>query len=263
MKILHLSDTHLTGDDRLLFGSSPRERLAAAIDAIRRDHADASFCLFTGDLAENGALAAYRQLADLAATLPMPCHFLAGNHDARSQLLQVLAPDHPHSQSFVQQVIDTEQGRFLLLDTQRKASARGELCETRRAWLREQLEAAAPEQGFWLVMHHPPLALGIPSMDQYALEQAELLWETLRPHRQRIRHILFGHVHRAISGSWHGIAFSCCKSTNHQVALDLVTRSVDVPGSHDAPGFSVILIEPERVVVHHQEFLAKGPAFFL
>lgn len=263
MKILHISDTHLTGDDRLLFGSSPRDRLAAAIDTIRREHTDARLCLFTGDLAEGASLEAYRQMAQLAASLPMPCRFLVGNHDARPELLRVLAPDHPHADGFLQQVFDTEQGRFLLLDTLRSGEAGGELCRQRLEWLRQQLSAAPPGLDFWLVMHHPPLALGIPSMDQYALAQPELLWETLRPYRERIRHILFGHVHRAIGGSWHGIPFSCCKSTNHQVALELITRSTDVPGAHDAPGFSVILIDQDSVVVHHQEFLSTGPAFFL
>ena len=263
MKILQISDMHLTGDDRLLFGSSPRDRLAAAIDVIRREHADAEFCLFTGDLAEGGNVAAYRQLAELAAGLPMPCHFVPGNHDAREQLLQALAPEHPQADRFAQKVIDTRHGRFLLLDTVRVGAPSGELCAQRLAWLKAQLSGARAGQDFWLVMHHPPLAVGIPSMDQYGLAEAELFWEVIRPYRSRIRHILFGHVHRAIGGSWHGMAFSCVKSTNHQVALDLVSTSADVPGSHDAPGFAVILIERDSVVVHHQEFLSKGPAFFL
>lgn len=263
MKIVQISDMHLTGDDRLLFGTSPGERLAAAIDVIGREHADAEFCLFTGDLAEGGNVAAYRQLAELAAGLPMPCHFVAGNHDARGQLLQVLAPAHPQAERFAQKVVDTPHGRFVLLDTVRAGAPSGELCEQRLAWLKAQLSEARADQDVWLVMHHPPLAVGIPSMDQYALVEAERLWEAIRPYRQRIRHILFGHVHRAIGGSWHGIPFSCTKSTNHQVALDLVSSSADVPGCHDAPGFAVILIERDSVVVHHQEFLSKGPMFWL
>ncbi len=263
MKIIQISDTHLTGDDRLLFGSSPGQRLAAAIDSIRRDHADAAFCLFTGDLAEGAEVAAYRRLADLAATLPMPCHFLPGNHDARGLFRQVLGGGRAYADGFEQQAVDTRFGRFLLLDTLRSGSASGELCAQRIAWLDRQLAQARPDLRFWLVMHHPPLPVGIPSMDQYALAEADQLWECIAPYRDRIRHILFGHVHRAIGGSWHGIPFSCTKSTNHQVALDLRSRGVDVPGGHEAPGFAVILIDADNVVVHHHEFLATGPAFLL
>ena len=265
MKILQITDTHLTGDCRPLFGSSPAQRLAAAAEAIRRDHGDAAFCLFTGDLADDGSAQAYRQLAEVAATLPMPCHFLVGNHDARPALLDALWPAGEHAGGFAQRAIETEHGLFLLLDTQRDRAAGGAYCQRRLDWLAGQLRQAGPQEGFWLVMHHPPLPLGIPSMDQYALDAAaaDSLWQVIEPYRERIRHLLFGHVHRAIGGAWRGIPFSCAKSTNHQVALDLRSRGVDVPGGHDAPGFAVILIDRDSVVVHHQEFLATGPAFWI
>lgn len=265
MKIVQITDTHLTGDDRLLFGSSPAQRLAAAVEVIRRDHADAALCLFTGDLVDDGSPRAYRQLAEIAARLPMPCHFLAGNHDARAALLDSLWPAGASTDGFAQRAIDTEYGRFLLLDTLREGSARGQYCEIRRDWLARQLAQAEPRADFWLVLHHPPLPLGIPSMDQYALDaaDAESLWQVLRAYRERIRHLLFGHVHRAIGGCWRGIPFCCAKSTNHQVALDLRTRAADVPGGHDAPGFAVLLIERDQVVVHHHEFLASGPTFWI
>lgn len=54
MKIIQLSDLHLTGGNTALFGSRPDERLAAAVDSILRDHADAALCLMTGDLADAG-----------------------------------------------------------------------------------------------------------------------------------------------------------------------------------------------------------------
>lgn len=254
---------HLTGSDRTLFGMQPSDRLSVAIDVIGREHADAEFCLFTGDLADNGSLAAYHQLARLTATLPMPSHFLVGNHDSRSNLLETLVATPRQHDGFAQYRIDTEHGCFLLLDTARLGEADGELCESRREWLRRQLVQSKLSQQFFLVMHHPPLALGIPSMDQYALTGSDLLWEVVGPFRDRIRHIFAGHIHRAVSGSWRGIPFSCAKSTNHQVALDLHTKSVDVPGCHDAPGFAVILIDASNVVVHHQEFLSNGPAFWI
>ncbi len=138
MKIPQISDIHLTGDDRLLFGSSPRDRLAAAIHTIRREHADARLCLFTGDLAEGATIQAYRQLADLAADLaaglPMPCRFLAGNHDARSVLVQALPPEHSQADGFLQQAVDTEQGRFLLQVHQSSGGARPGHPFDRRTW---------------------------------------------------------------------------------------------------------------------------------
>jgi 3',5'-cyclic AMP phosphodiesterase CpdA len=116
-----------------------------------------------------------------------------------------------------------------------------------------------------LAMHHPPLAVGIPSMDQYALRNADDFWSVIAPHRQRIRHILLGHLHRPIGGSWRGIPISCTHSPNHQVALDLVSRPPDgaVPGCQETASFSVILIDEESVVVHHQSMDESGERFLL
>jgi hypothetical protein len=113
-------------------------------------------------------------------------------------------------------------------------------------------------------MHHPPFAVGIPSMDQYALHNPETFWSVIAPHRARIRHLLFGHLHRPIGGSWHGIPFSCTAAPNHQIALDLATlRGDQVPGCREPAGYSVILIDDERVVVHHQPLSGGETRFWL
>ena len=64
-----------------------------------------------------------------------------------------------------------------------------------------------------------------------------------------IRHIFFGHVHRPVSGSWRGIAFSALPSTAHQVALDFETVS-PVPKTREPPAYGTILIEPAQTLVH-------------
>jgi 3',5'-cyclic AMP phosphodiesterase CpdA len=112
-------------------------------------------------------------------------------------------------------------------------------------------------------MHHPPLAVGIPSMDQYALRDAAGLWALLAPHRARLRHIFVGHLHRPLGGSWRGIPFSGTSSPNHQVALDLATTGPNVPGCREPAGYAVILIDDERVVVHHQTLFNGESAFLL
>lgn len=63
---------------------------------------------------------------------------------------------------------------------------------------------------------------------------------------------------------WHGIPFSCTRSPNHQVALDLTTlRGDEVPGCREPAGFAVILIDADRVVVHHQQLFGGATVFWL
>ena len=225
MKIVQLSDLHLTAGGEALFGSSPRERLELAIDSILQNHADADFCLLTGDLADAGSETAYGALADALRRLPMPAH--------------------------------------LLLDTVETGAPWGTYCAGRQEWLARQL-ASAGDQPLYIAMHHPPLALGIPSMDQFALRDAEAFWAVIAPHRASIRHLFFGHLHRPIGGSWRGIPFSCAASPNHQVALDLATlRGDEVPGCREPAGYAVILIDTDRVVVHHQQLFNGETSFWL
>lgn len=263
MKVIQLSDLHLTAAGGELFGSSPRARLEMALERIVAEHGDADFCLLTGDLADAGGDAAYAALAAALRRLPIPAHLLPGNHDSRAALRRHF-PQLPADQGgFLQTALATPAGRFLLLDTVETGAPWGSYCAARLAWLAEQL-AASGDEPLWLAMHHPPLALGIPAMDQFALRDAAALWSLIAPHRARIRHIFLGHLHRPIGGSWHGIPFSCTSSPNHQVALDLVTlRGDEVPGCREPAGFSVILIDGDSVVVHHQQLFGGETAFWL
>jgi 3',5'-cyclic-AMP phosphodiesterase len=195
--------------------------------------------------------------------LPMPAHLLPGNHDSRAALRRHFPQLANNDGGFMQAALATPGGRFLLLDTVEPGTPWGSYCIQRRKWLAGQL-AHASEQPLFIAMHHPPLALGIPSMDQFGLRDAEALWWIIAPHRVRIRHLFFGHLHRPISGSWRGIPFSCCSSPNHQVALDLTTlRGDEVPGCREPAGFAVILIDAESVVVHQQQLFGGETAFWL
>ncbi len=263
MKVLHLSDLHLTDDGADVFGANPATRLQQAIQVIVREHADAAFCLLTGDLADRGGVAAYAWLQQQLQRLPMPCYLLPGNHDDRANLRAVFTQTPVDAHGYLQQRVSTPLGSFLLLDTLQHGVAHGEYGADRLEWLQRTLATLDADEPLWLVMHHPPLQVGIPSMDQYALRNAEPLACVLEPYRPRIRHLLVGHVHRAIGGSWRGWPFSCVRSPNHQVALDLHTRGADVPGSHEAPGFGVILADGRDVVVHHQDFLVTGAPFWI
>ena len=108
-------------------------------------------------------------------------------------------------------------------------------------------------------MHHPPFPIGLPSMDRMGLEDPAPFAAAVagRANKAKIRHIFFGHVHRPVSGSWHGIAFSALPSTVHQVALDFTTVS-PVPKTRAPPAYGVILIEPERTLVHVSAFLDEA-----
>jgi hypothetical protein len=99
-------------------------------------------------------------------------------------------------------------------------------------------------------------------MDAIGLRDAEAFARVLAPHRQRVRHLFFGHVHRPISGSWLGVPFSTVRATNHQVALDL-HRSDAIPGSFEPPAYAVVLADDQQTLVHNHDFLDDSRRFTL
>ena len=72
MKLIQVSDLHFVPPATSLFGLDPCARLEAAIADINQHHGDAELCLFTGDLADRGAPAAYEELRETMAARQVP-----------------------------------------------------------------------------------------------------------------------------------------------------------------------------------------------
>ena len=257
-KIIHLTDPHLVTPGEPLYGLDPLARLRLALAEVERAHGDAALVLITGDLTNRGEVAAYRGLRDALAGLGVPWRLMMGNHDRRDAFLEVF-PDAPRTaEGFVQFVVDTDDALVVGLDSLEPGTDAGGLCPRRLAWLRETL-AANPGRDVLVAVHHPPLAVGMPVMDGIGLvEGAEELARLLLGHG-RVRHLLMGHVHRPIAGSWRGIPFTAGRSSGHQCSLGLTAATFH--GIHEPPALGVVLVDGGQVVVHAHDFLAGAPRF--
>jgi 3',5'-cyclic AMP phosphodiesterase CpdA len=260
MKFIHLTDTHLVEQDVQLYGLNPQARLRAAVDSINATHADAAFAVITGDLAHRGEPGAYELLKEELSNLCMPLHVLIGNHDDRPVFCKIFSsvPVDPHG--FVQFAFTHDRWRFVGLDTHEPGVSWGVFCERRAEWLSAEL--SSHDLPVYLFMHHPPFPVGMTSMDRISMREPALLRAALEPHRQRIRHLFFGHLHRPVAGSWLGIPVSTQRATSHQVALDLRAGPA-VPGSHEPPQYGVVLAGDEETIVHMHDFMDGSARFDL
>jgi 3',5'-cyclic AMP phosphodiesterase CpdA len=254
MKLIHITDTHLVAPGRSLYQTDPYERLAQCIDDVLANHADAAFCVVTGDLAHKAEPAAYAGYARQVGRLKMPVYSLPGNHDLRAPMLAAL-PDVPRDENgFMQSVLRRPEGDFIFLDTLDEGVNGGKYCGKRCAWLKARLDEAG-ERPVYLFMHHPPFGIGIPCLDRIALLDPEGITAVIRG-RRNIRHLFYGHVHRPVCGSWLGIPVSTMRGLNHQVPFDLHT-STHVPKSHEPPAYAVAFIDPDQVTVHFHDYLDR------
>jgi 3',5'-cyclic AMP phosphodiesterase CpdA len=256
MKFIQITDTHLVPPGKTLLELDPRARLDACIADVNANHGDAEFCVITGDLAHAGRIEAYENLKECLSKLRIPYHLLIGNHDNRQVFCEMFPDTACDDNGFVQSVLDTPAGPFIFLDTvietPENGSHWGEFCDRRAGWLKRQIEKSGGKP-VYIFMHHPPFDIAIPSLDNIKIREAGP-FNAVAGDSGSIRHLFFGHVHRPVSGSWRGIPFSMLPGTNHQVALDFDTVS-PVPKSLEPPGYGVVFVTPESVVVHTHDFL--------
>ncbi|MGE3830626.1 MAG: phosphodiesterase [Parvibaculaceae bacterium] len=255
MKIIHVSDLHLVKPDDKVWGVDPLMRFDACLADISRHHADAEFCVISGDLTDRGEIEAYELVRERLANFPLETHLLIGNHDIRESFFAVF-PDAPRdSNGFVQHHITRGGFSFFFLDTLKgPPSSAGLYCERRKQWLAGALSKS--EGPPVLFMHHPFFPIAHPLMDRIKLDDAEAFADLVAPHA--IRHVFFGHAHRTVSGQYRGISYSAPPSLAHQ--LPLVAGSVETVYSEEPPIYSVAHFSPEQTVVHMDAFLDRQAA---
>ncbi len=259
-KFIHLTDPHITASPVTLFGKDVGDHLVRAIESINRNFGDAALCMITGDLAHWGEAHAYAKLKEILPELKMPWHLLIGNHDARVAARDAF-PELPWSEDRILHYrMETAGGVFLVLDTVDDRNNNGRHFESQLRWLRQQLlETQAAGDDVFLFMHHPPMDIGIHSMNLIGMANPEDLIAVLQGFRH-VRHMFFGHLHRTCHGSWRGIPFSTVKATCYQVELRLDGSDV-LSCSHEHPAYAVALINKDSVVIHDHSYMEEGKAF--
>jgi 3',5'-cyclic AMP phosphodiesterase CpdA len=260
VKFIHFTDPHLSVGSPELYGLEPASRLKACVAHMAAHHGDAAFAVLTGDLTHDGSVASYQEVRALLAPLPLPVHPLIGNHDDRASFRQAFREVPADQAGFVQYIVRHGGRRFIVLDSVEAGSHGGVLDAERLAWLKQAL-AEDPATPCYLFLHHPPMAVGMPSSDTMAIEDPG--FEAILAEAGNVRHIFFGHLHRPVSGVWRGIPFSGIPGLSHQVALDLAETDGRVRGSHEPPSYSVVLLRRDDVIIHQCHFLDDSGTFYL
>ena len=254
MKLLQLTDIHLTTPGDKIGGRDPIANFDRALNHAVSNHLDAEAMIITGDLSDWGEAGDYQRLRDRLASVPMPVHLCIGNHDDRETFLSVF-PDCADANGFVQAVLPLSQGTAILLDTWGPETHAGHFCETRAAWLQTRLDEA--EGPVWIFLHHNPVPTHVAPVDEIMLLDADRLGAVLAPHAAKIGHIFFGHCHVPISGSFHGIPISAPRGTNHAGWMNF--GEPDKLTASDLPeAYAVIIAEGPAVTVHMVEYGYEG-----
>ena len=252
MLIAQITDIHLGFDP-----DNPVEFNRKRLDQVLRHLNDGpnrpDLLIATGDLTEHGDVASYKRLANAFSICSFPVHMCLGNHDSRENFIAQF-PEVPVVDGFVQYVLDIGALRIVMVDTLEEGRHGGAYCETRAQWLRATL-AQNRSTPTVIVMHHPPVEVGIAWMNTHPEEQWVTNFARAIQDAPNIKGIICGHVHRSISVSWQGTAVSICSSTAPQVTLDLNPIDPEKPDNRamiiaDQPAYALHFWNGRELVSH-------------
>ncbi len=257
-KLLAFTDLHMKPAGQTIIGIDPFENFKRGLTHALEHHPDAERVILMGDLTNSGTPEEYASVAQAIDGCAIPITLMCGNHDQRENLVDAFPWATTDVNGFVQDAFVYGNTRVLTTDTQFgppfvSYAHLGAYCDKRFEWLNDQLAAAkAANQHVALFAHHPPFKVGFEGMDQIRMRDDKRMVQTLAFADVPV-HFLCGHVHRTISGSWHGNGFTVFKSTCHQMPLALTNPDLSLSTAEPA-AYGVILLNDEGVIAHSEDF---------
>lgn len=234
VRLLQITDTHLMAapGGRLLNVDTDASLAAVVALAAQGEQADA--LLITGDIAGDGAGAAYERLDAALVPLKAPSFWLPGNHDEREDNAAVLY------ERFQRQV------RFphwdvLMLNSQLPGAVEGSLTAVELVALTDAVaEANAAGKHLLVAVHHPFWPLGSAWLDSQRIAETPAFMTALAS-LQNSSLIISGHVHQASDEVHEGHRFITTPSTCIQFAVGSEDFKIDEVG----PGYRWLALHPD------------------
>lgn len=199
MRLAHVSDLHLfpSGDETLGNGPTP----LAVAEAIARDLSSISEVLdlvvVSGDLTDTAETAAFAAFERMFAKIDLPVMVVPGNHDGPAGMHDYRNASKAFADwDITNRVKEVAGVRFLGLDTCVEQETEGALDDAGLALVEQEVQREAGSR-LVIVMHHPPLVLGLAQFDGFCrLKGREKLLDILNAAPERTV-VLSGHVHRS------------------------------------------------------------------
>jgi 3',5'-cyclic AMP phosphodiesterase CpdA len=191
--VAHVSDTHF-GEAR-----DPSDRCAAVMDHVLALDPRPDVLVVSGDVADHGLPEEYDAARAWLDRWPGPLAVCVGNHDVRDAFVYGLGLP-------ARSVVEVAGHRLVLLDSLVDAIDgirvdEGHLGREQLDWLDACLaESNAPAI---VVLHHPPLTIGVGLMDPIRLVDGDDLAQVIRRHLHVVA-VLVGHAHTMASTTFAG-----------------------------------------------------------
>ena len=243
MRIIHMSDLHLTSDKHPIWGVDTYEQFIKALNSIG-SIPNIDCIVVSGDIADDGNLLTYQYADDMLNSFSVPVLWCPGNHDN----IDTLFAFAKSSKSIIENPVTINGIQLIPLNTVAPDEncpnlnrSRGVLFENDFQYLRKNI--LGQDNPSILVMHHPSIDPG-GWMTNKILKNGELFNDTIQHYRNIIL-ILYGHIHYHMIHKQYGKTFVSAPSVGFAFNKDFPKYELD----KGQEGFLIIDIENRNIDV--------------
>lgn len=240
MRIIHMSDLHLTKDGFPIWGTNTIDHFNRSMDIIR-GMKDIGAIIVTGDISNDGSEWTYRYADRVFSSFGIPTFCCPGNHDS----LKVMLDDNKHSFYQVLPSCTIEGWNLIMLnsvipdeDLPNQNKARGFLSESSMDYMIQKLEEGLPTI---IALHHPPLEPG-GWLNRKLLDNRKE-FNGIISQFTNVKLVLYGHIHYFTDVQQRHIRYS--SSTAVGFAFDKTLPKYQIADGLE--GFSLIEIDNKSI----------------
>ncbi|STX29692.1 3',5'-cyclic adenosine monophosphate phosphodiesterase CpdA [Legionella beliardensis] len=215
LKIIQISDMHLFAEDESrIFAIDSNVHFSQVIEHIKsHELKDADAIILTGDLSQDETAASYNRIVGAFNGFNLPIYWIAGNHD-NVQIMQDCFKDATFFQNTP--LLACNYWHFIFINTKIPGSGSGYINEKELKFIAEEInKLKKTNKKIALIMHHHPMTINTPLMDQYGLENRDALWEKIAD--SPVQLIICGHVHGHYRFKHRNINIECSPATCFQI----------------------------------------------
>ncbi len=233
MRILHLSDLHITNHGVPIWGTDTKQHLDLSIKRIQ-SMSDIDAILITGDLSDDGSAWSYAYIGSQLRRVGLPTYCCPGNHDNIQIMNQM-------DYCSMQTIADVCGWKLLNLNSTLPSMARGYLPEETLRFIKK--EVFQDDKPVIIAFHHPSIEPG-GWLNRKLLEN-RLMFNDFISNYLNIRLILYGHTHYSYQHKIGHILFSSAPSIGFAFNKNLPKFQI----ASGEEGMNLITIQDDNISI--------------
>lgn len=237
MRIIHLSDLHLT-NDVCIWGTDTNAHFTYAIEKIK-GLKDIDAVIISGDLSNDGSIESYMRLDRTLAALDLPVYCCPGNHDN----LDIFFSEYNSHYYKKDKIAAIDGWEFIFFNTVVEGMSRGFTKNEDIALLKNRIQHLS--NNIAIVLHHPPIEQS-GWLNRKLLEDREAIVKMIGC-SNNVKLVLYGHTHYHMVKTIDGVLYSSASSTGF--AFNPTFPKFEIAVGQEA--FSLISIENDNIKIEN------------